>query len=412
MHLSLVSFLIFTLALTAHSSPILNLAKANQTSDTYIVLLNPSLSATSLRSHLAWASTTLSTSSMSKSQPPDLNIIPFTISRLHGYTITTSATQIQVLSTHPSISSIELDTPLSLPQTAPTLLNRAIQPSPPWGLARISHRKLNGSATNSYIYISTSGTYVYILDTGVRTTHQAFQGRAYCGYNAITQTAGSGCEDVNGHGTHVAGTASSLDYGVVRFAGIIAVKVLGDGGSSSVSTIIRGIQWSVTDTISKSRIGQATALLAVGGSFSAALNAAVAAAADAGLFIAVAAGNSNTDAGNYSPASERKACTVGASEAGDRKTSASNYGAAVDIYAPGQSTLSLWSTSDTAVSTISGTSSAAAHIAGLGAYFLAIEGPRGAVELCERLKEVATRDVLGGIPAGGNNLLAYNLSGE
>lgn len=83
----------------------------------------------------------------------------------------------------------------------------------------------------------------------------------------------------------------------------------------------------------------------------------------------------------------------------------------VDIFAPGQGIPSLWITSDASVATLSGTSTAAAHIAGLGAYFLALEGPRGAVELCERLREVATKDALSGIPVGTSNLLAYNLSG-
>jgi subtilisin family serine protease len=83
----------------------------------------------------------------------------------------------------------------------------------------------------------------------------------------------------------------------------------------------------------------------------------------------------------------------------------------VDIFAPGQNIASLWYTSDTSTATLSGTSTAAAHIAGLGAYFLALEGPRGAVALCQRLREVATKNALTGIPSGSSNLLAYNLSG-
>ena len=104
---------------------------------------------------------------------------------------------------------------------------RDTQANAPWGLARISHRK---KGATDYVYQQTVGTYVYVLDTGVRISHQLFQGRAQFGFNAV---AGSSNDDVNGHGTHVAGIASSQTYGVVRFAGIVAVKVLGDSGSST-----------------------------------------------------------------------------------------------------------------------------------------------------------------------------------
>ena len=181
----------------------------------------------------------------------------------------------------------------------------------------------------------------------------------------------------------------------------------------------------------KGLVGRATALLAVGGAYSNALNNAVAAASNSGLFFAVAAGSSNTDNSGSSPGSEASVCTTGASTIDDARLSSSNYGpgsmflfdtcfttrsmltmTTVDIFAPGAQVTSLWITSNTAVQTLSGTSMAAAHIAGLGAYFLALEGPRSAVALCERLREVATKNVLTGIPSGTPNLLAYNLSGS
>lgn len=368
------------------------------------MLFKNDVSPKTIASHIAHASALSSNLSPSTSKAQE-SVSPFTLSTLHGYTVTASLETITTLSQSPDISIIELDSTITLPSFNPQpQRRRAVQLSPPWGLRRISHRVVDSTTPNEYVYTPTSGTYVYILDTGVRITHTAFQGNAVCGYNALTQTVGSGCEDLNGHGTHVAGTASSQTYGVVRFAGIVAVKILGDSGSSSVSTIIRGIEWTLSDINSRSRNGKATALLAIGGSRSAALNAAVAAASNSGLFFAVAAGNSNTNAANYSPASEPSACTVAATTPDDLKTSASNWGAVVDLFAPGANIIGPWITSDTAVSTISGTSSAAAHVAGLGSYFLALEGPRGAVALCERLRAVGTN-------VGLSAPLIYNLSG-
>lgn len=161
----------------------------------------------------------------------------------------------------------------------------------------------------------------------------------------------------------------------------------------------------------RGRVGHATALLAVGGSYSAALNSAVASGSSAGLFFAVAAGNENTNASTFSPGSEPSACTTGGTTIADARMPTSNYGPAIDIFAPGASIPSLWITSDTSTNILSGTSMAAAHIAGLGAYFLALEGPRTPAALCARLREVATQNVLTGVPSGTANLLAYNLSG-
>lgn len=192
-----------------------------------------------------------------------------------------------------------------------------------------------------------------------------------------------------------------------------------------VSGIISGINWAVQNMQTNNRVGKASALLAVGGAFSTALNNAVQSASNAGLFFAVPAG----DDASSSPGTAPSACTVGATTISDSVASFSNYGTAgeskismtlglkstdrklVDIWAPGANIVSIWITSNTAINTLSGTSLAAAHIAGLGAYFLALEGPRTPVALCERLRQVATPNVLTGVPSGSPNLLAYNLSG-
>ncbi|KAF2679908.1 cuticle-degrading protease [Lentithecium fluviatile CBS 122367] len=387
-------------AITAHgAAPILGPRNGKALLNNYIVVLKESISTEAFASHLESASAGLRTAG--DGAAPN----KFDFGTFKGYTIKASNDEVTALAKSDDISFIEADRTFTLPPVSKTRVSpRVVQTNAPWNLARISHRQ---SGSTEYVYQPTTGTFVYILDTGVKVTHQAFQGRASFGFNAV----GGSNEDANGHGTHLAGIVSSQTYGVVRFAGIISVKVLGDSGSSTISTIISGINWTVQDIQSKSRIGKATALLAVGGSFSAALNNAVAAASNAGVMFAVAAGGENANAVNYSPSSEPTACTVGASTIGDARASSSNYGAIIDIFAPGQNILSVWITSDTSTATLSGTSMAAAHIAGLGAYFLALEGPRGAVALCERMREVATRDVLSGIPSGSANLLAYNLSG-
>ncbi|KAF2870614.1 peptidase S8/S53 domain-containing protein [Massariosphaeria phaeospora] len=377
---------------------IVGLDGAKVVADSYIVVLKKSVDQIRLNSHLTWVE---GKRGVNKTSTFDLG------DGVKGYTAQGSKAVVAELAKSEEIAYIEADQILALPEQPRTprrLTARVVQTNAPWNLARISHRQ---PGSTDYVYSQISGTYVYVLDTGVRVSHHNFEGRATNGFSAV----GGSFTDVNGHGTHIAGIAASQTYGVARTAGIVSVKIVGDDGSTTTSAVIAGINWAVRDVQAKSRVGKATALLAVGGGFSAALNSAVAAGSSAGLFFAVAAGGSNTNVSNSSPASEPSACTVGATTVNDARASSSNYGPLVDIWAPGQSIISLWNTLDTATNTLSGTSMAAAHIAGLGAYFLALEGPRGAVALCERLRQVATPNVLTGIPAGSPNLLAYNLSG-
>lgn len=146
--------------------------------------------------------------------------------------------------------------------------------------------------------------------------------------------------------------------------------------------------------------------MSLGGGVSSAVNQAAAALISSGVFLAVAAGNDNADARNTSPASEPTVCTVGASTSSDARASFSNYGSVVDIFAPGQDVLSTWPNRQT--NTISGTSMATPHIVGLGAYLLALEGPRDPQALCSRIQALAGRSLLSGIPSGTINAVAFN----
>lgn len=224
--------------------------------------------------------------------------------------------------------------------------------------------------------------------------------------------------DGNGHGTHCSGTIGSTTYGVSKKISLIGVKVLDASGSGSSAGVIEGIQFAVKDAQSKGRIGKAVGSMSLGGIRSQATNDAVAAAVDAGLFMAVAAGNDGRPADLTSPASEPKACTVGASDKDDNRASYSNYGKFVDVFAPGTDVLSTWIRGPDDTNTISGTSMATPHIAGLAAYLMALpsENSPAPAALCQRIRTLATPNKLALgllLPALTKtpNLLAYNGNG-
>lgn len=201
----------------------------------------------------------------------------------------------------------------------------------------------------------------------------------------------------------------STTYGVAKRTNLIAVKVLGSDGSGTNSGVIAGIDWAANDMKSKKRIGKSVANMSLGGGYSEATSSAVAAAVNAGLFMAVAAGNDGVDAANSSPASERSACTVGAIDQTKTEAFFSNYGSVLDIFAPGVDILSTWNDGRTNV--ISGTSMATPHITGLAAYLLSHEGRRLAPAMCDRIVQLATSGVKSLQGTGTPNKIAYNGNG-
>lgn len=247
--------------------------------------------------------------------------------------------------------------------------------SPNWGLARLNHdNKVTEENRSTYIYddeAAGKGTYSYIIDTGILANHEDFEGRATFGHNAVP---GSSDTDKNGHGTHVAGTIGSKTYGVAKQTQLIGVKVLGDNGSGSNSTVMAGLEWALADAQRKG-VTKCVANMSLGGGYSRALNKAVATAIRRGLTVVVAAGNEKEDASTGSPASEPTAITVGAFGMDDSVPVFSNYGKLVDIFAPGVDIISTWidesgGNSLTETMTISGTSMASPHVAGLIAYYI------------------------------------------
>ncbi|KAF2690018.1 elastase-like serine protease [Lentithecium fluviatile CBS 122367] len=271
----------------------------------------------------------------------------------------------------------------------------------PWGLGRISH-KAKGNTTYVFDSSSGEGTCSYVIDTGILVTHSEFEGRA----EWLENFTGDGNDaDGYGHGTHVAGTIGGATYGVAKKTKLYAVKVLDNSGSGTYAGVIAGIDYVATDAQTRDCPKGSVANMSLGGGKNTAVNQAVAAAVTSGVFFAIAAGNSNANAANYSPASEPSACTVGATDSADARASFSNYGALVDIFAPGVGVLSAWN--DGKTNTISGTSMATPHVAGVGAYLLALEGIAPSA-LCQRIVELAIQGSITGLPAGTVNLLAYN----
>ncbi|SCV68472.1 BQ2448_593 [Microbotryum intermedium] len=246
----------------------------------------------------------------------------------------------------------------------------------PWGLARISHRKpLSFGTFNLYEYDGHGGEGVdaYIIDTGVNIEHEEFRSRAKWG-TTIPQDVD---KDLNGHGTHVAGITASAKYGVAKRANVIAVKVLGAGGSGTMSDVVAGVAWAADAAHAEAKKNDpkhkgSVANMSLGGGKSQALDDAVDSAVEDGLHFAVAAGNDGGDACNSSPARAGGPITVGASTIADERADFSNHGLCVDIFAPGLNILSTWNTGNKSINTISGTSMAAPHVAGLAAYFLSL----------------------------------------
>ncbi|MFU8853187.1 S8 family peptidase, partial [Micromonospora sp. SL1-18] len=277
------------------------------------------------------------------------------------------------------------------------------QTNPPsWGLDRIDQRNL--PLSSSYTYPTTaSNVRAYIIDTGIRTTHSDFGGRATWG----TNTVDTNNTDCNGHGTHVAGTVGGSSYGVAKGVQLIAVKVLNCAGSGTTAGVVSGVDW-----VTRNAIKPAVANMSLGGGVDTTLDTAVRNSINAGITYGLAAGNDNgANACNTSPARVTEAITVGSTTSTDARSSFSNIGTCLDIFAPGSSITSAWNTSDTASNNISGTSMATPHVVGAAALVASANPSWTPQQVRDYLVNNATSNVVTNPGTGSPNKLLYVVNG-
>ncbi len=314
---------------------------------------------------------------------------------VNGFAGTLNAGQLNAIRHNPNVEYVEADVPVqaSVLQTGAT-----------WGLDRIDQANLPLSTTFSYLNTGL-GVRAYIVDTGIRLTHTDIVGRAVTGFDAVT--AGGTANDCNGHGTHVAGTVGGTTYGVAKAVSLVAVRVLDCAGSGTTAGVIAGVDW-----VANNAVLPAVANLSLGGGANTTLDNAVKAAVARGVTFVVAAGNGNIfgiaqNACNVSPARVPEAITVGATTNADRKASYSNFGTCLDIFAPGSAITSAWYTSDTATNSISGTSMAAPHVAGVAAQYLSLNPTASPAAVTGALTAGATLNKVTSAGTGSPNRLLF-----
>jgi subtilisin family serine protease len=316
---------------------------------------------------------------------------------LNGFSAAMTATQARRLAADPRVAFVEQDAVISIAGT---------QTNPPWGLDRIDQAGL--PLNNTYNYDTDGSTATsYVLDTGIRVSHQEFGGRASHGYDFIDNDTDA--TDCHGHGTHVAGTIGGSTFGVAKKTKLVAVRVLNCDGMGSTSAVVGGIDW-----VAKNAVKPAVANMSLGrvgrdGAQEKAVQNAIA----SGVTFVLAAGNSGVDACGFTPAATPEAITVGATQADDRRgfwgsqSQSSNYGSCVDIWAPGTNTQSARHSSDTGSAVMSGTSMAAPHVAGAVARYLQANPTATPKQVGDALTATAIRNKLTDIRQGSPNLLLH-----
>lgn len=317
---------------------------------------------------------------------------------LNGYSAYLPAKALTAVLADPNVDYVEADAVVSLEQDIST---ETVQTGATWGLDRIDQRIL--PLTTTYSYTGTgAGVNVYILDTGINSTHTQFGGRATKDYDAVGD--GQNGNDCHGHGTHVAGTIGGSTYGVAKGVKLHAVRVLNCSGTGSYSWVIAGVDWVTTH-----HVHPAVANMSLGGGGYAPLDTALNTMIAHGVVLVVAAGNSNDDACLYSPARVPNAITVGATTNTDARASYSNYGTCLDIFAPGSDITSAWIGSNTATNTISGTSMASPHVAGVVALYLQTHTTASAAAVTTAIKNFATIGLVTNPGTGSVNKLLFSM---
>lgn len=422
------------------AAPVLSTTNAEEVPNSYMVVFKKHVKHTDAESHHQWVQSVHSKSNDERMELRKRSQLPLTtdvfeglkhtyniVGNMMGYSGHFDDETLEQIRRHPDVDYIEKD---SIVHTMGSGDEYETEKNAPWGLARISHRdSLSFGTWSKYLYSAQGGegVDVYVVDTGTNTKHVDFEGRAHWG-KTIPQ--GDIDEDGNGHGTHCSGTVAGKKYGVAKKANVYAVKVLRSNGSGTMSDVVKGVEYAVTAHNEQAKAAKdgkrkgfkgSAANMSLGGGKSTTLDLAVNAAVDAGIHFAVAAGNDNADSCNYSPAAAENAVTVGASTLLDERAYFSNYGKCNDIFAPGLNILSTWIGSEHATNTISGTSMASPHIAGLLAYMLSLQPSSDSgyavaditpKKLKANLISIATVGALTDVPSNTKNILAWNGGGS
>jgi len=303
--------------------------------------------------------------------------------------------KIAALAKNPNVSFVEQDA---------TVTTTAVQSNPSWGLDRVDQRNLPLSKSYDDLNNSGSNIPVYVVDTGINAAHSDFESRVTAGFSVISD--GLGSNDCNGHGTHVAGTIGGRTYGVAKTVTLIPVRVLNCSGSGTYSGVIAGLDWIAANHPAGV---PAVVNMSLGGPASSSVDIAVSNLVNKKITVVVAAGNSNADACNFTPARVAGAITVGATESNDSRASYSNFGSCLDVFAPGSAISSTWIGSSNAANTISGTSMASPHVAGISARLLASNTGLSPNQVENLIKTQATSSVVSNPGPGSLNLLAFSL---
>ncbi|KAI8811027.1 putative serine proteinase, precursor [Cladochytrium replicatum] len=304
-----------------------------------------------------------------------------------GYGAVLSYELVQKVSARAEVAEVEAD---------PVIRTRSV-----WGLDRINQRNLPLDNNAKSDNIKGGGVDIYVLDSGILTTHSEFGNRATFG----ATFSSSGTQDGAGHGTHVAATAAGRTFGVAPGANLIAVKVIDNDGSGSGSAVIMGIQWTIKN-VQKTR-RPSVINMSIGGSKSNALDRAVLQAIAQGISVVTAAGNDNRDACLDSPGNQNAVITVAASSETDAKAPFSNDGSCVKLFGPGVGITSAWIGSNTATNTLDGTSMASPHVAGSAALLLGNNPNLKPAQVLSLLVSASTPSKISGTLAGAPNKLLY-----
>ena len=313
---------------------------------------------------------------------------------LNGFAATLTAEQACAFKKRPG-AIVEIDGPVQA-DAAPAS----------WGLSRIDEKSLPLDNSDFNISSNGSGVTVYVIDTGIKSDHSEFLNRVVAGYSVFKSTTPAtlaDTNDLNGHGSHVAGTIGGTTYGVAKGVTLVPVQVLDSTGSGSWSGVISGINW-----VAKNKASKSVANLSLGGGKNSSVDTAVQNLINSGVTVVVAAGNENRDACTRSPARVPAALTIGASAlsgSSEIRASYSNSGKCVDIYAPGSSIVSVGISSNSASATMSGTSMASPHVAGIAARFI------GSASSVPTPAQVASAIVASRNPLGTTGLFIACLTG-